>query len=128
MRLVGVSSRDVIIQTPRFEASVRFYEEVLGLAVVHRSERLVGFETGSFVLYVEPGEAYGPVFEFFVADVGATARQLVAHGCRIDQDDPAIPRCYVRDPNGLTFNLRARPDAKLDSVADALAAASPNER
>lgn len=83
MPLVGLSSRDVIIQTRRFDDSVRFYEEVLGLAVVHRSERLVGFETGSFVLYVEPAEAYGPVFEFFVPNVRETARQLVAHGCRI---------------------------------------------
>ena len=128
MPLVGLSSRDVIIQTPRFEDSVRFYEEVLGLAVVHRSERLVGFETGSFVLYVEPGQAYGPVFEFFVANVGETARQLVAHGCRIEQDDPAIPRCYVRDPNGLTFNLHAHSHARLVEAPDSPAAASPNER
>jgi catechol 2,3-dioxygenase-like lactoylglutathione lyase family enzyme len=128
MPLVGLSSRDVIIQTPRFEDSVRFYEEVLGLPVVHRSERLVGFETGSFVLYVEPGEAYGPVFEFFVADVGETARQLVANGCRIEQDDPTIPRCYVRDPNGLTFNLHAHSHARFAEAPDSPAAASPNER
>jgi catechol 2,3-dioxygenase-like lactoylglutathione lyase family enzyme len=120
MRLVGLSSRDVIIQTPMFAETVRFYEDVLGLPVICRGERLVGFETGSFCLYVEPGEAYGPVFEFFVSDVSAAARQLVAHGCRIEQDDPTAPRCYVRDPNGLTFNLHARPGAE-----DA-ASASPN--
>ena len=128
MRLIGLSSRDVIIQTPMFADSVRFYEDVLGLPVVYRSERLVGFETGSFCLYVEPGEAYGPVFEFFVSDVSAAARQLVAEGCHIEQDDPTVPRCYVRDPNGLTFNLRARSGAELVAEANASSSASPNER
>lgn len=110
MRLLGPSSRDVIIQSPSFHESVHFYEEVVGLPVVYRSDRLVGFETGSFCLYVEPGVASGPVFEFFVDDVGAAARRLVAAGCSIEQDDPTVPRCYVRDPTGLTFNLRAGPD------------------
>ena len=106
MRLVGATSRDVIMQTPKFAESIEFYERVLGLRVVHRSERLVGFETGSFCLYIEPGEAYGPVFEFYVDDVAETARQLVTAGCTIEQDDPNVPRCYVRDLNGFTFNLR----------------------
>lgn len=106
MRLVGSSSQDVIMQTPKFAESIQFYEQALGLPVVHRSERLVGFETGSFCLYIEPGEAHGPVFEFFVDDVAETARQLVTAGCTIEQDDPNVPRCYVRDLTGFTFNLR----------------------
>ena len=36
---------------------VRFYESVLGWPVVHRDKGMVGFESGSFRLYVDPGKA-----------------------------------------------------------------------
>ncbi len=107
MGMVGRSTRDVIVQTPRFAEAARFYEQVLGLPVAHRGDKLVGFETGSFRLYVEPGEPCGPVFEFLVDDVRQTAGRLVAAGCTVEQDDPSVPRCYVRDPYGFTFNLAA---------------------
>jgi catechol 2,3-dioxygenase-like lactoylglutathione lyase family enzyme len=99
------SSRDVLIQTENLSDAVRFYESVLGLRVSHRSDTMIGFETGSFCLYVEKGPAYGPVFEFHVADLEAAKTKLVAAGCRIEQEDPSVPRCYVRDPCGLSFNL-----------------------
>ena len=38
------ASRDVIIRTEKFEDAVRFYESVLGLAIVHRTDTLVGFD------------------------------------------------------------------------------------
>jgi catechol 2,3-dioxygenase-like lactoylglutathione lyase family enzyme len=62
------STRDVLIQTDKLDDAVRFYQSVLGLRVTHQSETLVGFETGSFCLYIDKGPAYGPVFEFCVAD------------------------------------------------------------
>lgn len=31
--------------------------------------------------------------------------ELLAKGCRIEAEDPRVPRCYVRDPYGLIFNL-----------------------
>ena len=99
------SSRDIIIQTDKFAAAVHFYKNVLRLPVTHQSEKLVGFETGSFCLYVEPGSLHGPVLEFYVADVEAAKKELVPAGCRVEQEDPSVPRCYLRDPFGLTFNL-----------------------
>jgi catechol 2,3-dioxygenase-like lactoylglutathione lyase family enzyme len=62
------STRDVLIQTDKLDDAVRFYQSVLGLRVTHQSETLVGFETGLFCLYIDKGRAYGPVFEFCVAD------------------------------------------------------------
>ncbi|MBL6750842.1 MAG: hypothetical protein ISP90_09990 [Nevskia sp.] len=102
------SSRDVLLQCPDFKAAVRFYESVLGLPVMHRGESMVGFETGSFRLYVERRPSYGPVFEFYVADLAAAKVTLVAAGCRVEDEDPAVPRCYVRDPFGLIYNLAER--------------------
>jgi len=104
-----LSSRDVIIRTPAWQRAIDFYGSVLGLPVVYRNERMLGFETGSFRLYVEQGGEHGPVFEFLVPDVAAARNRLVAAGCTVQEEDPSLPRCYVRDPFGIVFNIgRAR--------------------
>ena len=69
----------------------------------------MGFETGAFCLYVEKGKAHGPVFEFLVADVQAAKRRLVAAGCTVLEEDASVPRCYVRDPYGVAFNIGQAP-------------------
>jgi catechol 2,3-dioxygenase-like lactoylglutathione lyase family enzyme len=99
------STRDVLIQTEKLDEAVRFYKTVLGLRVTHESKTLVGFETGAFQLYVDKGPAYGPVFEFCVADFKAAKKKLIAAGCRVENEDASVPRCYLRDPFGLIFNL-----------------------
>lgn len=99
------SSRDVIIRTPAWNEAVRFYEQVLGFAVLSRAEGMVGFETGAFSLYVEKGPPHEPVFDFLVSDVPATRDHLLKAGCTLIEEDPAVPRCYLRDPFGLTFNI-----------------------
>jgi catechol 2,3-dioxygenase-like lactoylglutathione lyase family enzyme len=99
------SSRDVIIRTEAWAEATTYYAEVLGLPVVHRSENLMGFETGEFCLYVERGTEHGPVFEFLVSDVRAAKRALLSAGCTIQEEDDSIPRCYVRDPYGVVFNI-----------------------
>jgi predicted enzyme related to lactoylglutathione lyase len=108
VKIEATSSRDVLIQCEDLKEAARFYETVLGLRVNHRSETLVGLETGSFCLYLDKGPSYGPVFEFLVPDLAVAKQQLVSAGCRIEVEDPAIPRCYVRDPFGLIFNLAER--------------------
>jgi predicted enzyme related to lactoylglutathione lyase len=69
------------------------------------AKRLVGFETGAFCLYVERGKEHGPVFDFLVPDIQAAKRQLVAAGCTVIEENPKIPRCYIRDPFGFVFNI-----------------------
>ena len=99
------SSRDIIIRTSKWPEALRFYEEVLGFTVSSREEGLVGFETGAFCLYVEAGQPHGPVFDFLVADVTATKARLIAAGCTLVEEDPSVPRCYLRDPFGVVFNV-----------------------
>ena len=99
------SSRDVIIRSRNWPEALRFSETVLGFAVSSRAEAMVGFETGAFRLYVEAGQPHGPVFDFLVADVPATKARLISAGCTLVEEDPSIPRCYLRDPFGLVFNL-----------------------
>jgi catechol 2,3-dioxygenase-like lactoylglutathione lyase family enzyme len=100
-----VSSRDVIVRTDAWSEAVRFYESVLGWRVSQHDNNMVGFDTGCFCLYVEKGPAHGPVFDFLVPDVEAAKAQLLAAGCVLLEEDRSVPRCYVRDPQGLVFNI-----------------------
>ena len=99
------SSRDVIVRTGKFKEATKFYKSTLGLPVTLKSKTLMGFETGSFCLYVEEGKAHGPVFEFLVPNLKAAKKKLVAAGCVILEENPEVPRCYVRDPYGMIFNI-----------------------
>jgi catechol 2,3-dioxygenase-like lactoylglutathione lyase family enzyme len=104
------SSRDVIIQTDNWIKALEFYEATLGFSVSHRSPGLVGFDTGAFTLYVEKGNRPGPVFDFLVSDAQDTKSRLLAVGCTIVEENPAIPRCYIRDPFRLVFNIEQTGD------------------
>jgi catechol 2,3-dioxygenase-like lactoylglutathione lyase family enzyme len=102
------ASRDVIIRTQDFEGAKRFYTEVLGLKVAHSEPALIGLDAGSFRLYIEPGPDHGPVFDFLVSDLAAAKSSLLEAGCTLIEENPAIPRCYLRDRYGLVFNLEQR--------------------
>ena len=57
-------------------------------------------------LYIEPGPSLGPVLEVTVTDVAEARERLVANGCEVIKDEPDFPRCYIKDPLGLIYNLR----------------------
>ena len=99
------STRDVLIQTEDIDAATNFYEQVLGLNVFERSKQLVGLETGSFRLFIDRGKSFGPVFEFVVPNLDQAKKMLTERGCHVEAEDPRIPRCYIRDPFGLIFNI-----------------------
>jgi catechol 2,3-dioxygenase-like lactoylglutathione lyase family enzyme len=103
------STRDVIIRSIDWDRALDFYGSVLSLPVVYRSEDMVGFETGSFLLYLErsknPASDHGPVFEFLVPDLAAARQRLLAAGGVIEEENSSLPRCYIRDPFGLVFNI-----------------------
>ena len=99
------STRDLLLQIDDLKAATAFYEEVLGLTVFMRSPQITGLEAGAFRLFLEEGAPLGPIPEFLVPDVATLRDRLVAAGCTVVEEDPAIPRCYIRDPFGLVFNL-----------------------
>jgi hypothetical protein len=76
--------------------------------VTQRFGDIVGFETGTLQLVVEQGHALPVVLDFLVQDVQATKAVLVADGCVIVEENPNIPRCYMRDPFGRLSNLGKR--------------------
>jgi predicted enzyme related to lactoylglutathione lyase len=101
------STREVILRTENWTEANRFYGSVLGLPVAYESPTMRGYETGAFRLYVEKGKPHAPVFELLVADFEAAKKKLVAAGCAVVEEEPALPRCYIRDPYGMVFNLGA---------------------
>jgi catechol 2,3-dioxygenase-like lactoylglutathione lyase family enzyme len=103
------SSRDVIVRTSDLAEAAKFYTSVMGFRITSKDANLAGFETGSFCLYVERGPSHGPVFELLVPSVTEAKARLVAAGCKVIEENPAIPRCYIRDPYGFTFNLARAP-------------------
>jgi len=106
------TSRDIIVRTEKWSEALVFYGSVLGFPITERSETIVGFETGALCLYVERGKEHGPVFDFLVAEIQAAKRQLVAAGCTVIEENPKVPRCYLKDPYGMVFNVGQSPGEK----------------
>jgi catechol 2,3-dioxygenase-like lactoylglutathione lyase family enzyme len=94
-----------MLRVKSLEDAKAYYHGVLGFALAADSDRVVGFETGGITVYFERGEDNGAVFEFEVDDIIEAKARLLAQGCVLLEEDAAIPRCYLRDPFGLTFNL-----------------------
>ena len=99
------SSRDIIIQTDKFAEAVRFYKNYCAFQLRTRAKNSWDSKRDRSVCTSSRGSLHGPVLEFYVADVEAAKKELFPAGCRVEQEDPSVPRCYLRDPFGLTFNL-----------------------
>ena len=95
---------DILIQSPDPKAAAAFYIEQLGFEVTGE-DPMISLHGKHINLFIEQGPALGPVLEVTVDSVEAAKRRLVASGCRIVKDEPEFPRCYVRDPYGLIYNL-----------------------
>ena len=96
---------DILIQVPDPEQAALFYVEALGFEVTEDSPDLVSLRGPHINLFIERGPALGPVLEVTVDNVEEAKRQLLENGCEIVKDEPDFPRCYVRDPFGLIYNL-----------------------
>lgn len=99
------ATKDVMLRTNDFEGAKAYYHRTLGFPLVAETESLLGFDLGAFVLYFEGGDDNGSVFEFTVENVADAKERLLAQGCSLIEENPSLPRCYLRDPYGLIFNL-----------------------
>jgi len=102
------ASPEIILQVTDLRAATSFYQRHLGLKIFLRRPNLIGLDATAFRLYLEEAPPLGPVLEFFTEDLAQSKRDLVAAGCEIIDDNPTLPRCYIRDPNNLVFNLAER--------------------
>jgi catechol 2,3-dioxygenase-like lactoylglutathione lyase family enzyme len=98
--------RDIIIQTPDPTEAARFYVDQLGFEITDTTPNMISIEGDRINLYIERGPPHAGVLEVMVEDVEEAKRRLVENGCEIVRDEPDFPRCYVKDPFGLVYNLR----------------------
>ncbi len=98
---------DILIQAPDPKSAAGFYVEQLGFEVTGETAEMISLHGKHINLFIERGPALGPVLEVTVGDVEEAKLRLVKNGCTIVKDQPEFPRCYVRDPFGLIYNLSA---------------------
>ena|SRR5579864_3027360 len=96
---------DILIQAVDPMKAANFYVNELGFAITEKTPNLVSLHGKHINLFIERGPALGPVLEVTVTNVQQAKANLQKKGCEIVKDEPAFPRCYVKDPNGLIYNL-----------------------
>jgi catechol 2,3-dioxygenase-like lactoylglutathione lyase family enzyme len=97
--------KDILIQAKDPMKAAHFYVKQLGFKITGKTSNLISLHGKNINLFIERGPALGPVLEVTVKNVQQAKARLKKNGCRIVKDEPAFPRCYVRDPNGLIYNL-----------------------
>jgi catechol 2,3-dioxygenase-like lactoylglutathione lyase family enzyme len=96
---------DILIQAPDPKAAASFYVKHLGFEITGENPRMLSLHGTHINLFIERGPALGPVLEVTVPAVEEAKRRLVQNGCEIVKDEPDFPRCYIKDPFGLIYNL-----------------------
>ena len=96
---------DILIQAPDPRAAADFYVTQLGFEVTGDTSNLVSIHGPGINLFIERGPLLGPVLEVSVANVDEAKARLTKQVCEIVKDEPEFPRCYVKDPFGLIYNL-----------------------
>ena len=73
--------------------------------ITDNNPKMIGLHGKHINLFIEPGPSLRPVLEVTVDNVVDAKRRLVEEGCEVVKDEPDFPRCYVKDPFGLIYNL-----------------------
>ena len=98
---------DILIQAQDPLKAASFYVEQLGFEITGETPNMVSLHGKHFNLFIERGPVLGGVLEVTVDNVETAKARLVKNGCEIVKDEPDFPRCYVKDPFGLIYNLKA---------------------
>ena len=96
---------DILIQSQDPKSAAKFYVDNLGFEITEETPRMVSLCGEHINLFIERGPELGPVLEVRVARVGEAKQRLTRQGCEIVKDEPDFPRCYIKDPYGLIYNL-----------------------
>jgi hypothetical protein len=96
---------DILIQAPDPKLAASFYVQQLGFEITGEQPDMISLHGKHINLFIERGPALGPVLEVTVGSVEEAKLRLTKNGCDIVKDEPDFPRCYVKDPYGLIYNL-----------------------
>jgi len=95
----------ILIQAEDPMKAAEFYVQSLGFEITDKNPNMVGLHGRNINLFIAPGPALGPVLEVTVKSVKEAKASLTKKGCQIIKDEPDFPRCYIKDPNGLIYNV-----------------------
>jgi catechol 2,3-dioxygenase-like lactoylglutathione lyase family enzyme len=96
---------DILIQAPDPNTAAEFYVKHLGFEITDHNPKMIGLHGQHINLFIEPGPSLGPVLEVTVDSVADAKQRLLEQGCEVVKDEPEFPRCYMKDPFGLIYNL-----------------------
>ena len=96
---------DILIQSQDPKSAAKFYVDNLGFEITEEIPNMVSLRGKHINLFIERGQALGPVLEVTVDSVEEARQRLMKQGCTIVKDEPDFPRCYIQDPYGLIYNL-----------------------
>ncbi len=96
---------DILIQAEDPLKAANFYVKELGFEITDQKSNMVSLHGKNINFFIEKGPALGPVLEVTVKSVKEAKARLKKKGCRVVKDEPDFPRCYVKDPYGLIYNL-----------------------
>jgi hypothetical protein len=105
MNMANTFGSDILIQAQDPPGAASFYVQQLGFTITDEAPNMISLQGANINLFIERGPALGPVLEVTVGNVEEARIRLVANGCQIVKDEPDFPRCYVKDPFGLIYNL-----------------------
>jgi hypothetical protein len=97
---------DILIQAQDPKSAAQFYVKQLGFEITGETPNMLSLHGNHINLFIERGPALGPVLEVTVESVEEAKLRLFKNGCEIVKDEPDFPRCYVKDPYGLIYNLK----------------------
>jgi len=98
---------DILIQAQDPKEAAQFYVKQLGFEITGETPNMLSLHGEHINLFIERGPALGPVLEVTVESVEEAKLRLVKNECEIVKDEPDFPRCYVKDPYGLIYNLKS---------------------
>jgi hypothetical protein len=96
---------DILIQAPEPKVAAAFYVDQLGFEITRDTPTMISLHGKHINFFIERGPALGTVLEVTVDSVEEAKLRLVKNGCEVIKDEPDFPRCYIRDPFGLIYNL-----------------------
>jgi predicted enzyme related to lactoylglutathione lyase len=96
---------DILIQAQDPKSAASFYVDCLGFKITEEMPQMISLHGEHINLFIEQGPPLGPVLEVTVDSIAEAKLRLVKQGCKIIKDEPEFPRCYIKDPFGLIYNL-----------------------
>ena len=99
--------KDILIQAQDPKSAASFYVQQLGFEITDETPDMISLHGKHINLFIERGPVLGGVLEVTVDSVEEAKHRLVEDGCEIAKDEPDFPRCYIKDPYGLIYNLIA---------------------